>query len=69
MKPIATIFDPRKVINKYPEKNNATSPVCISQRTPRKRLYQEDQYKSFISNDSVKDFKCLNESLPHCVYL
>ena len=64
MKPVATIFDPRKVINKYSEKNNATSPNGMSQRTPRKRLHQQDQYKSFISNDSVKDFKCLNEKLP-----
>ena len=36
--------------------------ICIPRKTPRKRLYQEDQYESFISKDSVKDSKCLNES-------
>ena len=41
MKPFATIFDPKKV-NKNLEINNVTSPICIPQRTLRKRLYQED---------------------------
>ena len=42
MKPVATIFDPKKVINKTSEINNVTSPICIPRRTPRKRLYQEE---------------------------
>ena len=42
MKPFATIFDPKKVNNKNTEINNATSPICIPRRKPRKRLYQED---------------------------
>ena len=49
MKPVATIFDPKKVTNKNSEIKNATSPICIPQRTLGKRLYQEDQYESFIS--------------------
>ena len=32
------------------------------QKPPRKCLYQEDQYESLISKDSVKDVVCLNES-------
>ena len=43
MKPVTTIFDPKKVINKNSEINNVTSPICIPRRTPGKRLYQEDQ--------------------------
>ena len=62
MKPVPTIFDPKKVINKNSEINNVTSQICIPRRTPGKRLYQEDQYESFISKDSVKYSKCLNES-------
>ena len=42
MKPVTTIFDPKKVINKNSEINNVTSPICIPRRTRRKRLYQED---------------------------
>ena len=64
MKPVPTIFDPKKVINKNSEINNVISPICIPRRTPRKRLYEEDQYESFISKDSVKDFTCLNNSFP-----
>ena len=45
MKPVATILDPKKVINKNLEIINVSSPICIPQRTPRKRLYQEDQYE------------------------
>ena len=59
--PVGTIFDPKKVINKNSEINNVTSPICIPRRTPRKRLYQEDQYESFISKDLAKEFRCFNE--------
>ena len=45
VKPVPTIFDPKKVISKISEINNVTSPICISRRTPRKRLCQEDQYE------------------------
>ena len=62
VKPVPTIFHPKKVIIQNSEINNVTLPVCIPRRTPRKRLYQEDQYESFISKNSVKDSKCLNES-------
>ena len=51
MKPVPTIFDPKTVIHKNLEKNNVTSPIIISRRSPRKRLYQKDQYESFISKD------------------
>ena len=64
MKPVTTLFDPKKVINKNSEINNITSPIFIPRRRPSKRLYQEDQYESFISKNSVKDFTCLNESFP-----
>ena len=62
VKPVPTKFDPENVISKKAELNSVTSPNCIPRRTLRKRLYQEDQYESFISKDSVKDSKCLNES-------
>ena len=62
MEPAATIFDPK--INKNSEINNVTSPICIPQRTSRKRLYQEDQYELFISKDLAKDFTYLNDSFP-----
>ena len=49
MKPVPTIFDRKRVINKNSEINNVTLPISIPWRSPRKRLYQEDQYELFIS--------------------
>ena len=69
MKPVPTMFDPKKVINKNSEINNVTLPICSPRRTPRKRLYQKDQYQSFISKGSVKESKCLNESFPPSGYI
>ena len=68
MKPVPTIFNPKKVVNKNPEINNVTSPIEIPWRTPRKRLYQEDQFELFISKDSVIDFTWLNKSVPPSGY-
>ena len=64
MKPVAAIFNPKKVINKNSEINNVTSPICIPRRTPRKRLYQEDRCESFISKDLAIDFTSLNDIFP-----
>ena len=54
MKPVTTLFDPKKVINKNSDINNIISRICIPCRRPSKRLYQEDQYESFISKNSEK---------------
>ena len=54
MKSFSAIFDPKKINNKNSEINNVTSPIRISRKTRRKRLYQEDQYELFISKDSFK---------------
>ena len=39
MKPVSTIFYPKKVTNKNSEIDSVTSPISILQRSPRKRLY------------------------------
>ena len=62
MKLVTTLFSPKEVINKNSEINNIISPICILRRRSRKCLYQEGQYESIISMNSVKDFTCLNES-------
>ena len=55
MKPVPTIIDPKKAVNKKSEINNVTSPVCIPRRTEHRG---KDQYELFISKVSVKDFRC-----------
>ena len=49
MKPVPTIFHPKRVINKNSKISNVTLPISIPWRSPRKRLYQGDQYELFIS--------------------
>ena len=49
MKPVPTIFDPKTVINQNSETSNVTLPISIPWRSPRKSLYQGDQYELFIS--------------------
>ena len=49
MKPALGIFDLKTVINKNSEINNVTLPISIPRRSPRKRLYQENQYEFCIS--------------------
>ena len=46
---VLTIIDPKTVINKNSKIKNVTLPISIAQRSPRRRLYQEDQYELFIS--------------------
>ena len=48
-KPVLTIFNPKTFINKNSEINSATSPISIPLRSPKKCIYQEGQYESFIS--------------------
>ena len=68
IKPVPTVFYSEKIINKNSETNNFTSPISIPPRSPRELFYQEDQYDSFISKDSVKNFTCLNESFSPMSY-
>ena len=63
MKIIPTIFDSSNPNVQNSSACQATSLVSIPRKSPRKRVYQEDQYQSFIADDVTKNFKDINESL------
>ena len=58
-----TIFDPSNPNFQNFSACQVTSPVSILRKSPRKRVYQEDQYHSFIADDVIKNFSDINESL------
>ena len=51
MKPVPTIFKPKKAINQSSEIENVISPINIPRGSLGKRLYQQDQCELFISKD------------------
>lgn len=69
LKPVPTIFDPN--IN-VPSSSSAAyhlSPVSVPRHSPRKRVYQEDQYQEFVKDDMIKEFGDINETLSPSGYL
>ena len=45
-------------------KNSSLSSTYTKPRkSPIKRIFQEDQFESFLSSDDIKDLTCFNESL------
>ena len=58
---------------KYYRKGNAviqstsashkTSPVSILRKSPRKRVYQEEQFETFLVHDSIKEFSDINANV------
>ena len=57
MKPVATLFNPKKVIR---NKQCYLTNLYSSENTEETFISRG----SFISKDSVKDFTCLNKSFP-----
>ena len=39
------------------------APVSVPRKSPRKRLFQEDQYQKFLDNDVIKCFDEIDEKL------
>ena len=67
LKPVPTIFDPSSDIPST--SSNLTSPVSIPRKSPRKRIFQEEQYETFVASDSINGFGDLKENLSPSVYL
>ena len=63
LKPAPTIFDPSNPNFRNSSDCRVTSPVSIPRKSPRKPVYQEDQYQSFIADDVIKNFSDINKSL------
>ena len=61
LKPVPTIFSPGSADS--PLVSHMKVPVSIPRKSPRKRLYQEDQYERFLDQDVIKSFDDINEKM------
>ena len=55
LKPVQTIFDLSNPNFRNSSACQATSPVSIPTKSSRKRVYQEDQYQSFLADNIIKN--------------
>ena len=69
LKPVPTIFDPSNPNFCNSSACQVTSPVSIPRKSPRKRLYQEDKYQSFLADDVIKNFSDINKNICPSGYL
>ena len=56
-----TILDPDS--NDSPEVARMKAPVSVPRKSPRKRLFQEDQYQKFLENDVISSYADIDEKL------
>ena len=45
------------------------SPVTVPRRSPRKRIYQDDQYQSFMNYDLINKLSDIEESISLAAFL
>ena len=60
LKPVPTIRDPDA--EESPEVARMKAPVSVPRRSPRKRLFQEDEYSKFLEADIIRSFADLTRS-------
>ena len=63
LKPVPTIFNPNIQTSQRSSSSHIVSPVAVSRRSPRKRIYQDDQYQSFMNYDLINKLGNIEESL------
>ena len=69
LKPAPTIFNPNIQTLQCSSSSRIISPVTVPRRTPRKRIYQDDQYQSFMNYDLIKKLSDIKESLSLACFL
>ena len=58
-----TIFNPNIQTSQCSSSSHIISPVTVPRRSPRKRIYQDDQYQSFMNYDLINKLSDIEESL------
>ena len=61
LKPVPTILDPDS--GESPEVARMKAPVSVPRKSPRKRLFQEDQYQTYLDKDMIRSFEDIDEKL------
>ena len=67
LKPVPTILDPNKKLS--PVVSHMKAPSSVPRRSPRKRIFQEDQFEEFSKTDTINSFDDLDASLAPLGYL
>ena len=57
-----TIFNP-SYVTQSSSPSNLISPVTIPRKSTRKQIFQDEQYETFLVNDSIKNLSNINENL------
>ena len=68
LKPVPTIFNPNIQTSKCSSSSHIISPVTVPRRSPRKRIFQEDQYQSFMNYDLINNFVTSKKVFPLLVF-
>ena len=68
MKPVSTIFK-RNIQTSQCNSSSHIPPVTVLRRSPRKRIYQDDQYQSFLNYDLINKLNDIEESLSLASFL
>ena len=61
LKPVPTIFDPNLQVS--PVVSHMKAPISVPRKSPRKRIFQEDEYEKFLLSDAISSFDDISESL------
>ena len=69
LKPVSTIFDPEES-HLSEESKHLKSPVSVSRKSPKKKVYEQDQFKLFGEQDKIKSFDDIDSRLtpPGCTF-
>ena len=60
-KPVPTILDPDVKVS--PVVSHMKAPSAVPRKSPRKRIFQEDEYEKFTKQDTIASFDDMTESL------
>ena len=63
LKPLSTIFNPYIQTLQCSSSSYIIYSVRVPRRSPRKRIYQDDQYQSFMNYDLINKLSGIEESL------
>ena len=63
LKPVTTIFNPDIQTSHCSSSSHVIFLVTVPRRSPRKRIYQDDQYQSFMNYDLINKLSDIEESL------
>ena len=62
LKPVPSIYNP-SYVTQSSSTSNLIYPMSIPKKSPRKRIFQEEQFETFLANKSIKKLSDINGNL------